>query len=218
MRKIFIAGTDTNIGKTYIATGLLKKFNLQNYQTIGLKPVASGSIKVNNKIYNEDALILQKTASIFLDYEQVNPYAFEQAIAPHIAASINNLEIWVKDLSYKITPIFNFNADFLVIEGAGGWYMPLNYQETMADLVKNLNLEVILVIGIKLGCLNHAILTFKAMESEGINIIGWVANCINPYMEYINDNIFTLRKILNKPCLGIVKFNEDPVQVLKFDL
>src|SRR5262249_50518062 len=150
--KVFITGTDTNVGKTYVSTGLLKAFNQLGYSTLGLKPIASGCDWIDGKLRNSDALALQQASSLKLDYEQINPFAFEPPIAPHIAGNKLGLRLDVKNLTDALQPTLELNADIQIIEGAGGWHVPLNDRESMADLVKHLNLPVILIVGIKLGC------------------------------------------------------------------
>lgn len=198
---IFITGTDTGVGKTYISTRLLKHYNEQGLKTIGLKPVASGCELLNGKLYNDDALALQQAASIKLDYDWVNPFAFEPPIAPHIAAMQENKSITIASLSEKLAPALNTPADVRIIEGAGGWLLPLNERETMADFVAQENFAVILVVGMRLGCLNHALLTAHAMQAANINCLGWIANCIDPNMPYLQENIATLKQRLAIPCI-----------------
>jgi dethiobiotin synthetase len=208
--KLFITGTDTHVGKTYVSVGLLKAFNQHGLSTLGLKPVASGCIVRNNQLYSEDALALQASSSIKLDYRQINPFAFEPPIAPHIAAKQIHHELNLQTLNHHTQSILSSPADVCLIEGVGGWYVPLNNRETMADFVFQHHLMVILVIGIRLGCINHGILTFKAIEREGAPIVGWIANCIQPEMLYCQENIVTLCDWLPIPFLGTVKYQDHP--------
>lgn len=199
MRKIFITGTDTNIGKTYVAVKLLKKFNQQGLKTIGLKPVATGCINGQN----EDALLLQQNASIKLDYSLINPFSFAPAVSPNIACD----NISIEKISYELEEAFKIQADIYLIEGIGGWFVPLNSKETMADLVKQIEtIEIILVVGIRLGCLNHSLLTYHATKTAKLKLIGWVANIIDPGMEAIEENIATLKNYIKEPCLEIFKY------------
>ena len=199
MRKIFITGTDTNIGKTYVAIRLLEKFNQQALQTIGLKPVATGCV---NK-QNEDAVLLQQHASIKLDYNLVNPFAFTPAVSPNIAC--NNLK--VTEIYSALQEVFKIKADVCLIEGVGGWMAPLNKRETMADLVMQIeDIEIILVVGMRLGCLNHTLLTYNAIKNAKLPIAGWVANIIDPKMEAIQENISTLKNFINEPCLEVFEY------------
>ncbi len=207
--KIFITGTDTDAGKTYIATGILNVFNQHNYSTLGIKPVASGCKLHHGILYNADALALQAASSIQLPYHKINPYAFEPAIAPHIAATQIDCELSVEELKIRTEEALQYPADLCIVEGAGGWYVPLNDKETLADYVKATELNVILVVGIRLGCINHAILTHKAIENDGIPIVGWIANCINPHIKECGEIILTLKRWLKTPCLGVVGHNKN---------
>lgn len=202
--KIFITGTDTDAGKTYISTGILRTFSKHNYSTLGVKPVASGCELNNGVLHNADALALQQASSIKLPYHKINPYAFLPAIAPHIAAQQVQCMVSVNELIKHTKDALHYPADLCIVEGAGGWYVPLNDKETMADYVKSTGLKVIIVVGIRLGCINHAILTHKAIEHDNIPIAGWIANCIIPERQEHNDIILTLKKWLTSPCLGIV--------------
>jgi dethiobiotin synthetase len=201
-RVVFVTATDTEVGKTYISADLLKLGNT----TIGIKPVASGCELIQGKLYNEDALILQKAASHYLPYDVINPFAFLPPIAPNIAAQQKNISLSVKKLIEQTQEALSTPADLHIIEGFGGWHAPLNAQETMADYAVQINCEVILVVGIRLGCLNHAILTEKAIINSGANCIGWIANTIDPTMLYKHENIQTLKSWLKTPCLGEVEF------------
>lgn len=212
---IFITGTDTNIGKTYVTTGLLQQLKQQSYATIGLKPLSSGCFfNPEGELRNEDALALQQAASINLPYELVNPFIFEPPIAPHIAAAAAGLKLTVAQLNEKIQPALNIAADFCLVEGVGGWRMPLNQEETMADFVKGNNFPVILVVGMRLGCLNHSILTAQAIQNDKITLLGWVANCIDPQMEFVDENIDMLQKWIKAPLLGKVTYNQKEFKLL----
>ncbi|WP_267256711.1 dethiobiotin synthase [Coxiella endosymbiont of Ornithodoros maritimus] len=204
--KFFITGTDTGVGKTYVSTLLLHQFNNKGFSTFGIKPIASGCCRISNKLYNDDALALQKAASIKTTYEHVNLIALESPVAPHIAAKLNNQVLSKNDLARMINQIFNLPADVFIVEGAGGWFVPLNEKEFLSDLVKLLKIPVVLVIGIKLGCLNHAFLTVKAMLREKIPLVGWVANCIEPDVLFMAENIQTLKKRIKAPCLGVIPY------------
>ncbi|SRR5579883_73169 len=208
--KLFIAGTDTEIGKTYISTGILQAFNQRGLSTLGCKPIATGCVWQQNQLRNEDAVALQRAASIKLPYHRINPFAFEPPIAPHIAANQNQQLLSVQTLNEKMDYALNYPADVCLIEGVGGWYVPLNERETMADFVIAQQLKVILVIGIRLGCINHSLLTFRAMQHDGVEVIGWVANCIHPDMDYCYENISTLQNWLPIPCLGKVGYKQFP--------
>ena len=208
-KTIFITGTDTDVGKTYIALGLLKNLTEKKYACMALKPVACGCDEPEG-LYNADARALQKMASVQLDYQIVNPFLFKQAIAPHLAASLAGTQLVASKIAKHIsTTISNHAHDVCIIEGVGGWAVPLNNTETMADVVVQLGLPVVVVVGMKLGCLNHAILTAKAIMQSGCHLIGWIANCIDPNMEAQEANIETLKSWLEVPCLGVVPYGEE---------
>ena len=216
--KLFITGTDTNIGKTYISIGLLNGLNKHGYVTLGLKPIASGCDLIKGKLYNGDALELQKASSFKLKYDQINSFRFKDPIAPHIAAKRHGVELTKEAVIQKLNETFLKLADIDLIEGAGGWAVPLNDNELMADMVLSIGAKVILVIGIKLGCLNHAILTAEFIKNSGVDLVGWIANIINPDMIELDENIMALKQWIKSPCLGIVPFNglpEDYIELKK---
>jgi len=204
--KFFVVGTDTEVGKTYVSTMLLKMFNSMGLKTLGLKPVASASQKINGGLYNEDAFILQQASSLKCDYDLINPFAFEPPIAPHIAADFEQAPLSKKQIIAKIQDAFSLPADVFIVEGVGGWSVPLNNQELMSDVVKALNIPIILVVGVKLGCLNHALLTVEAIRNANIPVAGWIANCIDPDALVIEENIQTLKRMIDYPCLGELKY------------
>lgn len=207
--KFFITGTDTGVGKTYISTLLLRHFNAKGFSTFGIKLIASGCRRVNCKLYNDDALALQRSASVKMPYDYVNPIALEPPIAPHIASQMINRTLSRHELSEKINHLFKISADVFIVEGVGGWFVPLNEKELIADWVKLIKIPVILVVGIKLGCLNHAILTVKAMMQEKVSLVGWVANCLDPQILARNENIQTLKEWIDAPCLGVISYGEN---------
>lgn len=202
MHKIFITGTDTNIGKTYVTVKLLEQFNQKGFKTIGLKPVATGCI--NN--YNQDALLLQQHASVQIDYQLINPFNFIPPVSPNIACDHLN----ITKIYSALKEAFKIQANICLIEGVGGWFTPLNFKETMADLVQKIeNIEIILVVGIRLGCLNHSLLTYHAIKTAKLNLVGWIANIIDPEMEALQENITTLRNYIKEPCLEIFKYEDN---------
>jgi len=212
--KIFITGTDTNIGKTYISVGILQAFGALKLSTLGIKPLASCCKIINNKLYNEDALALKHASTLKLPYHKINPIAFAPAIAPNIAAEQINYHLNLDTLNKKTIYAREYPADLCLMEGVGGWNVPLNNKETMADFVKTNNLPVILVVGIKLGCLNHALLTYQAIKNSQVPCIGWVANCIDPNMLFCQENITTLKTWLKIPLLATVGYQQDPAKIL----
>lgn len=213
----FITGIDTNIGKTYASKLLLNVLQEQALSTIALKPLAAGCELIEGKMYNQDALILQENASTKLPYELINPIALRLPVAPHIAAAKQNISLSVKKLVEKCQPALSLPADIYLIEGVGGWYVPLNAKETMADFVKALNLDVILVVGIRLGCLNHALLTYHAIKQDKCKLRGWVANCLDSNTDIVEENINLLAQMINAPLLGIVPLNGEKIFNFKTD-
>jgi len=208
--KYFITGTDTDIGKTYVTAGLLKLFSKRGYSTLGLKPIASGGCLIQNILCNEDVLALQESASIKLPTQTINPFLFAEPIAPHLAAEKEGIRLTVEQVSHALQKTFQqYLSETILIEGAGGWLVPLNESETMADLVIALKLPVILVVGMRLGCLNHALLTVEVMKQQGISLYGWIANCIDPNMLEREANIATLKSKIAAQCLGVIDFEGD---------
>lgn len=197
----FITGTDTGVGKTRIASALLAAFNSRGYSTAAMKPVATGCVNTAQGLRNDDALALQRHASLPLTYEQVNPYAFEPAIAPHLAAAQAGQTIDLMRIKHGLDNLA-VRSDAVIVEGAGGWQVPLNRDTTIADLAHTLGLPVILVVGMRLGCLNHALLSVESIEQSGLPLAGWVANVIDPAMQCIEENIATLRERIAAPWLG----------------
>lgn len=204
--KIFVTGTDTNVGKTYVSQHILKNYSAQGYKTLGIKPIASGG--------NEDILQLANASSIKLPFVDINPFLFEQPIAPHIAAEQQGIHLSVDILLSKLNKALAYPADLHLIEGAGGWFTPLNATETLADFVQQLNCAVLLVVGIRLGCINHAILTYRAIKLANIPIVGWIANCNIPNVEETPQIIATLMHWLDIPCLNIVKYQQKEIATI----
>lgn len=202
-RGFFITGTDTEVGKTWVSAALLSALKARGHSTAAMKPVSAGCVETPEGLRNEDALILQRHATLALPYEQVNPYAFAPPIAPHLAAARIGQRIDiapVKAIFDSIAP----HADYLVVEGAGGWRVPLNERETIADLAKVLDLPVILVVGMRLGCINHALLSCESIAGHGVKLAGWVANSILPDFAELEENIDTLRQRIDAPLLGVI--------------
>lgn len=200
----FITGTDTDVGKTEVAAGLLEVANQKGFRTGAIKPVAAGCEDRGDGPQNDDAIKLQALANVDLSYQQVNPVALDLPMAPHIAAQEQGKVLSANRLTGFCRGVSMLPMDFLVIEGAGGWRVPINKRETMADIPKQLNAEVILVVGIRLGCINHALLTAQAIRLDGLKIAGWVANILDTEMLRIDENIDTLKHMLIEPCLGVV--------------
>ncbi len=201
-KHVFVTGTDTEVGKTRITTGLMAVLQQQGLKAAGMKPVASGCDWVAGQWQNEDALAMIAQSNVSLPYSVVNPYAFEPAIAPHIAASRVNNEVSISEIKQQFEQIKS-EADAVVVEGAGGWLVPLNQIETMADLAVALDLPVVLVVAIKLGCINHALLSIESIQQRGLRIAGWVANHLDAQHESA-EIIDTLKQHIAAPCLGVV--------------
>ncbi|WP_313295932.1 dethiobiotin synthase [Pseudomonas sp.] len=200
----FIAGTDTDVGKTTIAAGLLHAARVQGLSTLGAKPVASGCTMTAKGLRNSDAQALIDESSIKLSYEQINPFAFEPAIAPHVAAREAGIALEVAALAKAMVHVLAQQADFTLIEGAGGWRVPLSNHANLSDLAIALQLPVILVVGVRLGCINHALLSAEAIARDGLQLAGWVANIIEPKTSRLEENLASLAERLPAPCLGRV--------------
>lgn len=200
-RSWFVTGTDTDVGKTAICCALLSAANERGLRTAAVKPVAAGC---NSDGHNSDALELQQVMSETLDYSQINPVALKRAIAPHIAAKLEGRSLRASQLEGICRGVMAGSSEFTLIEGAGGWRVPLNASETLADLANRLQIGVILVVGMKLGCINHALLTAEAIRRDGLPLVAWVANQVGPKMPQHDENIVTLKQLLPAPLLGDV--------------
>lgn len=200
----FIAGTDTDVGKTTVAAALLHAARLAGLSTAAAKPVASGCTAGAEGLRNADALALLAECSLPLSYVEVNPLAFAPAIAPHLAAREACVRLDLDALLGPVQRILAKGADFTLVEGAGGWRVPLAGQASLSDLPVALALPVILVVGVRLGCISHALLTAEAIARDGLSLAGWVANIIDPLTERLDDNLATLAERLPAPCLGRV--------------
>ncbi|ABZ77031.1 dethiobiotin synthase [Shewanella halifaxensis HAW-EB4] len=203
----FVTGTDTDCGKTLISSALL---TAANGETVGFKPIASGCEQTDKGLRNSDALALMAASSIKLPYEDINPFAFEAAIAPHIAAAEKGVQLAPKRIEALLKMSEYVGADFCLIEGAGGWRLPLGEGHFLSEVVQSMNLPVILVVGMKLGCLNHALLTAEAIKADGLNLVGWVANQVDPDMANQEENLAALKEMMSAPCLGYVPYLTNP--------
>jgi dethiobiotin synthetase len=209
MAKFFVAGTDTDAGKTFVSQALLIAANNAGMSCYGLKPVAAGCVDTGEGLQNDDALRLMQSSNVKLSYQQVNPIALEPAIAPHVAAKQQNVTLNAQKVVGFCRGALMNRADFIIVEGAGGWRVPLNNRETMAQIPKELSLPVILVVGVKLGCINHALLTVEAIIRDGLQIAGWVANHIDNQMESSAESVATLKAAISAPFIGEVPFIEN---------
>lgn len=197
----FITGTDTDTGKTWISLGIVEALKQQGKRVGVMKPVSAGCERTDQGLRNQDALLLQQHSNVELDYHSINPYAFEPAIAPHLAAANQGVRIDIETLYQQLQTIEQ-QSDCVVVEGAGGWLVPLNDFQTMADLGKRFELPVILVVGMRLGCLNHALLSVEAIRATGLPLAGWIANQLTAEMNCLDENITTLQQMIDAPMLG----------------
>ena len=211
-KSYFITGTDTDCGKTICTKALLEAGRALGYSTIAYKPIAAGCENVGKQLVNGDALILQTYSSIKANYNEVNPIAFQSAIAPHIAAKLENRFIDFNLLTNGLNNLKNKNADLCFIEGAGGWRLPVDNTRYLSDWVIDQRLDVILVVGMKLGCLNHAILTYQSIIQDGGNVIGWFANSSTEKMPYYQENLETLKQQIKSPLIGELCQLDDPIK------
>lgn len=196
----FITGTDTGVGKTLISCALLHGFSAQGKRVYGFKPVAAGS---DEHDHNADAIALREAGSTQLAYGQVNPYCFPRAIAPHIAAAYIGVRIEMQRIQTSYDELAG-QADEVIVEGAGGFMVPLNGKLTFADMARELDIPVIMVVGMRLGCINHALLTLHAIETHQLECAGWVANVLDEGMPALKENIDSLRERIAAPLLGVV--------------
>jgi len=199
--RYFVTGTDTEVGKTVASCALLQAANRLGLRTAGYKPVASGSEMTADGLRNGDALALQRTASVALPYEAVNPYTFAEPTSPHIVSAEEGRPIEGRVMSEGLRALTQ-QADWVLTEGAGGWFTPLSEGLTFADWVQAEQLPVILVVGVKLGCLNHAVLTAQAVRQAGLPLAGWIANDVVPPGRRHAEYLATLGQMLPAPCLG----------------
>ena len=199
----FVTGTDTEVGKTAISCALLTAASARGLRTAAIKPVAAGCDAQGR---NEDALQLMACMTASMDYEQVNPVALQAAIAPHIAAQQEGRRLQVSRLAGLCRGVMSQGAEFVLIEGAGGWRVPVGPRETLADLARTLQVGVIMVVGMRLGCINHALLTAEAIQRDGLVLAGWVANQAGEAMACHAENLGTLQSLLPAPLLGEVPY------------
>jgi dethiobiotin synthetase len=205
----FVTGTDTGVGKTLISSALVHHFALEGYRSVGLKPVAAGCEWKDGRLLSDDVAQLRAASNVALPLEIINPYAFEPPLAPHVAADMAGQRIEMQPILeafYQAAAA----ADIVVVEGVGGFRVPLNDSEDTADLAARLALPVILVVGMRLGCLSHALLTAECIFARGQKLAGWIANTIDPQMSAFQENLQSLEKRIPAPCLGVVSYEEQP--------
>ena len=201
----FVTGTDTGVGKTYVACKLIRDYVAQGHKVIGMKPVAAGSDFVNGQWVNDDVLKLEEASNVKAPRELINPYSFKEAVAPHIAAEKAGIEIKIDVIKQAFQALSKL-ADIVIVEGAGGFLVPLNNQQSMADLPAALDIPVILVVGMKLGCINHSLLTVEAIKARGLKLHGWVANQIEPEMAFYDENITTIAEKIHLNSMFLSEF------------
>lgn len=201
-RRLFVTGTNTEVGKTFYACHLLRELEAAGYRTTAIKPVATEALHTADGDRNQDALNLMAAMTEDMPYEHINPALFTPPIAPHIAAQEVGVRLSVKDIAAACQPALSTPADVCVIEGAGGWLVPLNDKEILADLAEELNAGIIVVVAMQLGCLNHALLTVADIQRRGLPLVGWVANTLQKPMPYLTENIDTLKQAIDAPLLA----------------
>jgi len=208
-RAVYVTGTDTGVGKSLAAATLLAALNANGVRAIGMKPVASGCERIPAGLRNADAELLIAHSAGAPAYTSVNPYAFVEPIAPHLAAADTGVEIDLARIDAAFAAL-STNAQFIVVEGVGGWMAPLGPHLMQTDLVRALRLPVILVVGLRLGCLNHALLSARAIRADGAELIGWIASSVDAQMARREDNLATLRERLDASCLGVLPYSTAP--------
>lgn len=205
----FITGTDTEVGKTRCTLGLMAALQRQGRSVVAMKPVASGCAGTPDGLRNEDALLLQAQGSLQVDYSLINPYPFAPAIAPHLAAAQSGTHIEIATILDAFRLLSN-KADYTLVEGVGGWRVPLNEEESVADLAFALGLPVLLVVGVRLGCINHALLSAESIRAAGLELAGWIANSVTPGMAAQEQNIQAIEQRIGAPLLGHIPYLADP--------
>jgi dethiobiotin synthetase len=203
MKRWFITGTDTEIGKTRVAGALIRQLVAAGFRVAAMKPVASGCENTAAGLRNSDAISLMAASNVDLPYEVVNPFAFEPAIAPHIAARATGRPIVLETVRELARTI---EADYLIVEGVGGWNVPLGDAAMLADLARATADEIIIVVGMRLGCINHALLTAAQVERDGMPLKGWIANHVDPDMQVQSENMTTLQALMPCPLLGVMRW------------
>jgi dethiobiotin synthetase len=208
MLKLFVTATDTDAGKTYVAQALVNALVANNKKVAVYKPISAGCERINHQLVNSDALLLLKQSNCQQIISQVNPIAFEQAIAPHIAAAQMQQAIRLIDIQRGYEQITALATDVVICEGAGGWRLPLGQGQYLSTFVQASCQDVVLVVNMKLGCLNHAVLTYQSIVADGLNCVGWIANCPES-MPYLAENISELTTLLPIPKLAELPFELD---------
>ncbi|MDE2234929.1 MAG: dethiobiotin synthase [Gammaproteobacteria bacterium] len=206
MRGFFVTGTDTGVGKTLVSAGLLQLLTAAGLRVAGMKPVASGAASTSAGLRNADAETLLVACGNALNYQDVNPYVFSPAIAPHLAAQEAGVEIQLSKILAAYQRLCR-GRDAIVVEGVGGWQVPLADSLSLPELARALDLPVILVVGMRLGCLNHAQLSARAIRDDGLRFAGWMANSVTPDFKRHAGNLATLERVLSVPLLGVIPWH-----------
>jgi dethiobiotin synthetase len=202
-RGVFVTGTDTGVGKTVVACALIRGLRALGLSAAAMKPVASGAERTSKGLRNADALELIASTGLALPYSEVNPYCFGPAISPHIAAKEAGIRIDISTIKQMYEGL-SARHDWVVIEGAGGWFAPIGERRNMADIAWALTVPALLVVGLKLGCLNHAKLTQAGIEARGVSFAGWIASAVDPAFERADENLGSLERLLGAPPLAVV--------------
>lgn len=216
VRGYFVTGTDTEVGKTFSTRAMMLIAQQLRRTVIGYKPVAAGCMLTPEGLRNEDALCLQEACSFPIPYDLINPYAFEEPVAPHLAARRVKEKISLQTIADGYERLRRKEPDLLFVEGAGGWRLPLDNGEFMSDFVVQQKLPVVLVVGVRLGCLNHACLTMESILGDGLHIAGWIANHREANMPYLAENIQALKEMIKAPFLGEVPMVSSPKEATQF--
>ena len=206
----FVTGTDTGVGKTLVCSELLRSAGRAGLRSSGMKPVATGAVRVAAGLRNDDALALLRASSEPGGYDIVNPYCFEPPVSPHLAARASGVTIdlaRIADCARQLTA----RCDWLVVEGVGGWRAPLSETLTVADMACELQLPVILVVGVRLGCLSHALLAAESIRASGLRLAGWIGSQLDPEMLLQAENLATLAEKLGRPALAVLPWQPDRI-------
>ena len=217
MYTYFIAGTDTNIGKTAITCSLIAKYVKEGFRVGGMKPVAAGCHMEEGYMVSDDVKKIIEVSNVDLNIDEISPYQFEMPIAPHISFKKNKKEIDIHLIKEHLRSFEN-EMDYLIMEGVGGYAVPLTENFSTANLIEALNVPIILVVGMKLGCINHALLTVESILNKKQKLSGWVANRIDEHMLAYDENVSFLKEKIKAPCLGEVPYLKDfnPIKASKF--
>ncbi|RXJ70377.1 dethiobiotin synthase [Veronia nyctiphanis] len=203
----FITGTDTEVGKTFASVALIQALINKGYKVAGYKPVAAGTEETAEGLCNPDAVALKAVSNVSMTYQEANPCLLDTPCSPHIAADIEKRDVSLAALSDGLHSLTE-RSDIVIVEGAGGWHVPVSDDASLSEWVRDEQLAVIMVVGMKLGCLNHALLTAQAIRHDGLLIKGWIANCVDPNAQFLDEMIETLNKRLDTPCLGVLPFTD----------